>query len=162
MLTAEPQSKSKAATAKEQTNDSYSVSSRLLSNGGSQALRECFRAHGGNASARFTGDRAQSELGQIAQGCEMYCSWGLPGYFVVIENGALAAKQVDAQRCSTPGGRGQSLPRLRIARTKGAAVGSIRAMTANPEFHVQPCSWCGLCKSISRSIHSPCGETQFL
>src|SRR5947199_4767601 len=38
------------------------------------------------------------------------------------------------------------------------AARSIRAETWKPEFQVQPSSCCGLWRSISRSVDSPCGE----
>src|SRR5262249_16996630 len=39
------------------------------------------------------------------------------------------------------------------------AARSMRADARKPEFQTQPSSWRGVSRAISRSIHSPCGET---
>ena len=48
---------------------------------------------------------------------------------------------------------------IRMTPYQTLACESMRAATTIPEFHFAPACPCGFSRSISRSTHSPCGDT---
>src|ERR1022692_4143529 len=83
---------------------------------------------------------------------------GLPGDEFAAGLAALAAVEIDAHLAA--GGRLSMEARgMRISPYQIFLRASMRAFTRNAEFQSQPPSGSGFTRSISRSTHSPCGET---